>query len=282
HRNRCGFTLVELLVVISITALLIALLLPALSAARRQARTVACLSNLHQHSVAFELYAGDFDGYLPNRDAYWASFMKIGHWDGLFGRPQAVTDYMDSARATACPEAMDLTNNYNGTQTVGQALDENGGEYGDNQYAHHHSTYGINVFLLGEDDTPNPPGGLYYGSGVGFYARGEEDVVTPSQSLYLADAWSFGGPSTAVTQLSELLGYEQPGSKGGLALRLQWRNGLQARYIQGNERNEQPHTRHSGRSVNGWFIDGHASTLSQDVFGPDVRRGDPNCIWDDE
>ena len=65
----CGFTLLELLGVIALLGLLAALLLPALSAAKARALTVACTSNLKQFSAAFHLYAGDHDDWvLPNKD----------------------------------------------------------------------------------------------------------------------------------------------------------------------------------------------------------------------
>lgn len=63
--RRYAFTLIELLVVIAIIVLLIAVLLPSLSRARKQAKATVCMSNLHGLGLALQLYTMNHQERLP-------------------------------------------------------------------------------------------------------------------------------------------------------------------------------------------------------------------------
>ncbi|MDX2115892.1 MAG: prepilin-type N-terminal cleavage/methylation domain-containing protein [Planctomycetota bacterium] len=66
---RRAFTLIELLVVVAVISILIGILLPALSKARRSGMTTKCASNLHQLVIALTAYTSDFDmKFPPNLD----------------------------------------------------------------------------------------------------------------------------------------------------------------------------------------------------------------------
>ncbi len=92
-KKNLGFTLVELLVVISIIGLLLSLLMPAISNARSRGDQVSCLNNSRQFGVAWLMYCSDFgDSLPPNVDGFLGGFTN---W--VAGNMANPTDAKDAA-----------------------------------------------------------------------------------------------------------------------------------------------------------------------------------------
>ena len=95
--DRAGFTLVELLVVIGIIALLIAILMPALSKAREQANAVKCLSNQRSLGGALVLFTNEHKGYLPKawfNDSPFPGGPKWQYRDPMWGWDYILSTYL--------------------------------------------------------------------------------------------------------------------------------------------------------------------------------------------
>ena len=82
-RMRKSFTLIELLVVVAIIAVLVSILLPALSRARFEVRVTQCLSNMNQIAVGLFAYENDYNDKLPTKywtGSGWESIVYISTW----------------------------------------------------------------------------------------------------------------------------------------------------------------------------------------------------------
>jgi prepilin-type N-terminal cleavage/methylation domain-containing protein/prepilin-type processing-associated H-X9-DG protein len=110
RRRGRAFTLIELLVVMAVIAILAALLLPALSRSKAQAKTIECLSNLKQLQTAWQAYIGD-GGDITPPNMYDGESMP-GSWvvgNAKFDRTTAniqsgvLFPYVKSARVHHCP-----------------------------------------------------------------------------------------------------------------------------------------------------------------------------------
>ena len=97
--TRRGFTLVELLVVIGIIAVLIGILLPTISRARKQANTTACMSTLRNLGQAIYIYAAENKGSLPY--SYYTAAAPTGNQEAASDTNSTVYVWWSVLRACA-------------------------------------------------------------------------------------------------------------------------------------------------------------------------------------
>ena len=102
RRNELNFTLIELLIVIAIIAIIAAMLLPALSNARKIAQRTKCTNNLKQLGKYSVFYINDFDDYYAGPDWNYQFF-------NLYCKDK--TTNHSSVKIFECPTITDIENN---------------------------------------------------------------------------------------------------------------------------------------------------------------------------
>lgn len=266
HR-RNAFTLVELLVVMAILALLLGILLPALSAALEAGRTSKCASNLRQFGIAMKLYLKDNDGVFPphrlakNADGT-SPVVSVGTGKKIRPRVAAMlAAYMEGAFDN--PSETDDRQTYDspvmGCPSVPQWVDER-------NYA-----YGYNYQFLGNARTRVSDASAFVNFPVG-----EGAVTKPSRTIMMADCMG----SAAGWARSERAAYQQkvnnPKALGnhGYALDPPYLDSRPGNSIvtadpEVNGSRSALDPRHNGKS-NVLFVDGHIDLLTLEKAGYDV------------
>lgn len=259
--RRKGFTLVELLVVIGIIAVLIGILLPSLSAARRQANSVKCLSNLRSIGQGFALYSNDYNGYWPaayhiysatrfplptNTDLRW--YDRIFPYVGNSKDVQAAADIgkaRDKCAIWGCPE-WTKTAEFSASSTTDQLR----------------PGYAMNYYTEDYLTSKNTNDWAYISAAQGRYPQASSSFNHSAQRMLITDSifhivqapaasGGFGtnyhwAPSTDMT-------YSTNSSADALAFFVDARHGSK------NLTHEQ---QYSSRCLNTLFCDGHADTIS--------------------
>ncbi len=144
--KKCAFTLVELLVVITIISILAGILLPVLGKAIGSARQTACISRMKQVGVAFRMYADDYRDYISAATVgtyVWGQYVGNYEYNGTLGAYAGwgarIYPYLGgkgSWRMFVCPSdpkvgTRDLTDrSSNGSQGTGASYTFNHGNGG--------------------------------------------------------------------------------------------------------------------------------------------------------
>lgn len=241
--KKTGFTLIELLVVISAISLLMAMLLPALSSARDTAKSVGCMSNLRQMSLAVEMYTNNSNGYYPPAWVICDGYSVT--WCGRYYKEDGVK-YLDVTGGPLWPYLQDKKIMRCKTFSLSQPKVKFAG-------SGEILGYGINCQYVAGDPVVDLDDGAW---GMTSYARPARvnQIKRPGETVLFADSAKVKNGALE----EEIFVYPRFDHEGG-------------------ENNKAIHYRHRGRA-NTVFCDGHADRLAPELV-ENVPIGENRCYW---
>ena len=253
--SRRAFTLIELLVVVAIIAILIGVLLPAISGARKAGQTLVCISNIRQLVLAQLAYSSEHNGQLVN---YGLSHAGVGTGEQELSWLNDLRDYYDS-NVVVLRSPSDTSSRWADKRSADPIPDDD--ETGGVRYRL--TSYGLN-----EHVTPRPPFDPV--AGKQFFNDNLFRLEAPTQTIQwviMAYEGDFA-VSDHVHVINWYLGPFAPDASPGIASTM----------VQINAHGGPPATNQS-RS-NYAYLDGHAATESfgQVYEGPERNNFDPEHI----
>ena len=203
RRQMKKFTLIELLIVISIIAILAALLLPALNVAKRRAQSASCISNLRQLGIAMMSYPGDYQDYFVPADSFGK---KYGSMNDNWVRRMIDHNYL-TGRMLICPgrnHGMQDSAYMQYRNELSAMTAKNHNFY---SYAADKPEYGYNIFFIGQNRAK------YTGGGTKDPAK-PHLIKNPSQKILNGDVQGYDASFSSVG--AGLIFYGSVVSEGGV------------------------------------------------------------------
>lgn len=172
HSGIGAFTLIELLVVIAIIALLLAIIMPSLKMAKRQAAGIVCRSNLKQWSLIFGLYLNDHNNsFMSGLDGVWVEPLRDYYKEG--GEQMRVCPLATKSETEGASSwfiAWDISNSFTDPPEV------------------YRGSYGINNWIYNPDESI---GELWGHTTDNNFRR--SDVKGASRIPMFLECWRWGG-----------------------------------------------------------------------------------------
>ena len=183
-RNRIGFTLPELLVVIVIIVILVGLLLPAISSAKAKAQAAKCTGNLRQLGIATQTYVADHGVYPVGIDASGPG-ERVWVWQTLVRSTMHNSQNTEVFRCPTAPLSAQWIPKFGSglPARLGYLQDEVRMKPGGVSFM----SYGYNVWGAFTHKTPNLGLGVFLGDKIWGETK-EAEVVKPSEMIAFGDS----------------------------------------------------------------------------------------------